>query len=76
MGLSIGVRTSISLPNTFTNMRKSVRKPLAIEAPRAVNADLMSDEKLRSKLLAGLAKIDTDKGFSLNEAVKMILSND
>ena len=44
------------------------------EAPRSVNADLMSDEELRSKLLAGLAEVDAGNGLALDEVASMLSS--
>lgn len=44
------------------------------EAPRVVNADLMSDEELRSKLLSGLSEVNAGNALALDEVTKMLSS--
>ena len=44
------------------------------EAPRVVNADLMSDEELRSKLLSGLSEVNAGDALALDEVTKMLSS--
>ena len=42
------------------------------EAPRAVDADAMTDAELREKILPGLAEVDAGNGVSLSEAIQLL----
>lgn len=45
------------------------------EAPRLVDADAMTDDELREKILSGLSEVDAGRGVPLSVAARQLSGN-
>lgn len=71
--LGLNMSTYINMALNQLIMKRGIPFPVELpSAPASVNADLMTDEQIREKMIRGMLQTENNEGYSVEEAFDIL----